>query len=111
MAPNLSDEQNRILKGVYKLGRKIAHCESHIRFLKQSLESGIIPKRFLVKNTLPGCKIEIQKQLDLASFTSIKTEKMKHENTLKNLLLENENLKEDLKAKFSPEASEKDRGW
>ena len=35
MAPNLTDEQNRILKGAYKFGRKVVHFESHVRFLRQ----------------------------------------------------------------------------
>ena len=38
MALNLSNEQNGVLKSLYRNGRKIVNSESHINFLTKSLD-------------------------------------------------------------------------
>ena len=103
MAPCLTDEQNKLLKCVYKVCRKVVICKSHICFLKACLESGAIPKRFSVKNTLPGCRNEVQNQLNLASFTSMKMEKVEIENKLQNLMNEKDQLFIKCQITFSAE--------
>ena len=88
---------------MYKVCRKVVICKSHIRFLKACLESGAIPKRFSVKNTLPGCRNEVQNQLNLASFTSMKMEKVEIENKLQNLMNEKDQLFIKCQITFSAE--------
>ena len=75
MASNLTKEQKFLLGSLYKIGRKVVHFQSHVNFLCESLRLKFIPKRFHIKNNLPGDKLETQKQLDLASFISIESEK------------------------------------
>ena len=105
MAPNLTVEQNQVLKNVYKLGRKSIHLQSHVNFLNECLELDFIPKHFNIKNNLPGSKVEIQKQLDLASVISMKCEKVTHEENLNTIVTEFEQSKEHLKTVFSPAAT------
>ena len=104
MASNLTKEQKFLLGSLYKIGRKVVHFQSHVNFLCESLRLKFIPKRFHIKNNLPGDKLETQKQLDLASFISIESEKNVNENKLKLLVEEFERLKEQLVVYFSPEA-------
>ena len=103
MAPNLTKEQNKLLGRLYKTGRKIIHCESHIHFLNESLRLNFIPKRFHIRNNLPGNKVEIQKQLDTASLLSIESEINVNNDKLKSCAEEFENLKLQLEAYFSPD--------
>ena len=103
MTPCLTNEQNKLLKCVYKVCRRIVIYKSHIHFLKSSLESGIIPKRFSVKNTLPGCRNEVQNQLNLASFTSMKIEVLENENKLEKLVKEKDRLFLNCQIAFSTE--------
>ena len=48
MAPNLSDEQNRILKGVYQIGRKIGIIQLKSNFSSDSLE--FLDLKIMIKN-------------------------------------------------------------
>ena len=104
MAPSLTKEQNSVIKELYKCGRKIAHYQSHVYFLNESLKLNFIPKRFHIKNNLPGNKSETQKQLDIASFISIKCEKCDYEIKLQNTIGEFEHLKHRLNNLFTPSA-------
>ena len=105
MAPNLTNEQNQVLKLLYKAGRKRVHLRSHVYFLNESLKLRFIPKRFHIKNNLPGCKLETQKQLDLASFLSVESERDLHKNNLEFTNQRFDQLKEHLYELFSPEAA------
>ena len=79
MAPSLTNEQNKVIKELYKLGRKNVHFQSHVYFLNESLKLKFIPKSFRIKNNLPGNKSETQKQLDLVSFACIECERNAYE--------------------------------
>ena len=83
MMDSLSKEKKVLLKSLYKAGEKIVKLESHLEFLSQSLHLNFIPKRFQVKNNLPG-NFEVNEQrLKTVSIQSIKDEKLNHENSLK----------------------------
>ena len=102
MAPNLTREQNKLLGSLYKIGSKIIHCESHVYFLNESLRLKFIPKRFHIKNNLPGNKVETQKQLDMASYISIESERNVNNVKLKSFIDEFESLKLQMEVLFSP---------
>ena len=104
IASNLTKEQKSLLGSLYRIGRKVVHFQSHVHFLCESLRLKFIPKRFHIKNNLPGDKLETQKQLDLASFISIESEKNVNENKLKLLVEQFERLKGQLVVHFSPNA-------
>ena len=85
MMSSLSTEQKYVLKKLYKSGERIATLTSHVEFLSQSLQDGFIPKRFKVKNNLPGNFAVNEERLKLVSIESIKDEKVNHENSLKSV--------------------------
>ena len=105
MAPNLTKEQNVLLGSLYKTGRKLIHLKSHVYFLSESLRLKFIPKCFHIKNNLPGQKENVQKQLDLVSFSCVKDEKSANEIKLSSVVEEFEILKEQLYVKFTPEGA------
>ena len=83
MMDSLSKEKKVLLKCLYKSGEKVVKLESHLEFLSQSLHLNFIPKRFQVKNNLPGNFQVNEQRLKAVSIQSIKDEKLNHENSLK----------------------------
>ena len=50
----LTVEQKRIVKSLYRVGRKVVSLESHLEFLEESLKNSCIPTSFRLNNSLPG---------------------------------------------------------
>ena len=97
---SLSSEQKVLLKSLYRTGERIIKLESHLEFLSQSLQLKFIPKRFQVKNNLPGNYLLNEERLKLVSIQSIKDEKQNHENSVKSANVTFEKLKSRLKDIF-----------
>ena len=74
----LTTEQKAVIKSLYKFGRKIIHSESHIQFLKKSIESDFIPKNFRLKNTLPGNQIANEERIQNVCKDAIIDEQANH---------------------------------
>ena len=83
MMASLSKEQKLLLKSLYRNSERVVKLESHLEFLSQSLHLNFIPKRFKVKNNLPGNPELNERRLNEVSIQSIQDEKRNHENSLK----------------------------
>ena len=105
----LDGEQKKVLKNLYKLGRRIVHTGSHIEYLSKCLEKCVIPKSFKIQKTkckIPGNENVLQKKLDRISFDSIHDEKERHLKVLKSTKKEYDKFKVKLNDTFSKESSE-----
>ena len=78
----LNLEQKEVVKNLYKSGRKIVHCESHLEFLEKSLALKFIPKAFQIKKYVPGNQKSIQEKFDQISLESVNDEKERLENVI-----------------------------
>ena len=68
----LSINQKKAIKNIYKIRRKLTYVECHVEFLKTELELGIIPKCFRIKCFLPGNKFNNTQRLDIVSIEAMR---------------------------------------
>ena len=101
MMSYLSKDQKQLLNSLYKIGQKCVTSESHVDFLSRSLEEEFIPKRFKLKNNLPGNSRVNQERLDAVSLKSILDEKLKQVSILKTAKIEFEKVKKIVKELFN----------
>ena len=70
----LNLEQKEVVKNLYKFGRKLVHCESHLDFLEESLKLKFIPRAFQIKTIIPGNQKSIKERLNKVSLESVSDE-------------------------------------
>ena len=106
--PCLTAEQKQPVKALYKFGRKIAHLETNILFLRKSLEINFIPKSFRLKNSLPGNNQVNQDRIDKICKDAMKDEVNKHINKLNWARAEFESSEKKLKDVFDEVDADKE---
>ena len=81
-------------------------AKSHVDFLCECLSQSIIPKAFLLKNNLPGDKVENERRLNDISKNAMLFEKQKHLTNYETFREDVNKAKDDLKQLFSNETFE-----
>ena len=98
-----SSEQRNTVSCLYKIGRKLVLSKSHGDFLCECLSKCIIPKAFLLKNNIPGNKVENERRIRDISQNAMIYEKEKHQNNYDKFRVDLETAKDNLKNQFSQE--------
>ena len=103
MPPIWSSDQRKTISCLYKIGRKFVSAKSHVDYLCECLSKDVIPKCFLLKNNIPGNKVENERRIREISQNAMIYELEKHQTNCEKFRKDLETAKDNLKNKFSQE--------